>query len=125
MRSKGFATLRMFQNCTRILRSCFEISSSSLIYSYSFLLFWLENIDSKRILKKTLKQIGPVASKYEQKSRNEQFSVRLTLQSLHAYVVQYVSPKCVLIWLFPVKTLSFSAEIWLGIRFTPWKTQIY
>jgi len=83
-----------------------------LIYSYSYLLFWLENIDCKRILKKTLKQIGPVASKYEQKSRNEQFSVHLTLQtSLHAYVVRYVSPNCILIWLFPVKTLSFSAEI--------------
>ena len=76
MRSKGFVTLRMFQNCTEycevaseLVRDIFEFFDLFL----SLFIILLENIDCKRILKKTLKQIGPVASKYEQKSRNEQF----------------------------------------------------
>ena len=35
-----------------------------------------------------------------------------------------VSPTCVLVWLFALEPLSFPPEIQLGIRFTPWKTQI-
>ena len=35
-----------------------------------------------------------------------------------------VYPKCISVWLFAVEPLSFSREIQLGIRSTPWKTQI-
>ena len=45
-RSKGFATLsnvsKVFPNVSKLLRNQFQISSSPLIYSYSYLFFWLE-----------------------------------------------------------------------------------
>ena len=53
-RSKGFATLR---NVSKLLpnvpiASCFGISWSSLIYSYSLLLFWLEISTAKVFYRK-------------------------------------------------------------------------
>ena len=73
-RSKGFATLsnvsKVFPNVSKLLRNQFQMSSSPLIYSYSYLFFWLEILtkvfDRKHWLQK---QSGLVASKYERKSR--------------------------------------------------------
>ena len=73
MRSKGFATLKIAPEycevASELVRDIFEFFD---LFLFLFIIL-LENIDCKCILKKTLKQIGPVASKYEQKSRNEQF----------------------------------------------------
>ena len=57
MQSKGFVTLRMFQNCTRILRSCFRISSRYLrvlwfiliLIYYSARKYWLQTYFKENI----------------------------------------------------------------------------
>ena len=57
MRSKGFMTLRMFQNCSRILRSCFRISSRYLrvlwfiliLIYYSARKYWLQTYFKENI----------------------------------------------------------------------------
>ena len=47
----------LFQSCLRMSRSCFGINSS-LIYSYSYLLFWLEILTAKVFYRKYWGNLG-------------------------------------------------------------------
>ena len=86
-RNKGFATLKnvstLLPNVPKLLRNQFEISSSSLIYSYSYLLLWLEiYIDCKSVLQENIE--AKWASSFKVRAKNEiqeQFSGRLTSQT--------------------------------------------
>ena len=94
------------QECFKVAFGCPKFASQlvrDIVEFFDLFLFLFitlaRNIDCKSILQKTLKQ----------------FSLRLTSQTsspVSCYVAQYVSSKCVLVWLFTVETFSFSPEIY-------------
>ena len=59
---QGFATLRnvfkLHSDVPKSLRNYFEIFSSSLIYSYSYLLFWLQILTAKVFYRKHWSNLG-------------------------------------------------------------------
>ena len=126
-RNKGFATLRniskLFPNAPKLLRNQFQISSSSLI-----VIILARNIDYKSVLQKTLKQFGPVASKYErnrdiraifiESNFADEFPCVLLCRATFFSKVRFSLA-------FYRRNLVFSPEIQLVMRFIPWKTQIY
>ena len=83
---------------------------------YLFLFIILaRNIDCKSISQKTLNQFGLAASKFERKSRYKSNFQGVSLRRRVALICRshhnYVSPKCVSVWLFILETLSFSPGI--------------
>ena len=123
----------MFQSCIQMSQSCFWMSESCLelvrdIFQLFLFLFitlakknWLqkhftENIEA--IWASSFK----IRAKLRYKSNFQCTSLRRWV-CWSCFVTQNVSPKWVSVRLFTVKTLSFPPQIWLRIRFIPWKTK--